>query len=170
MLQIMHQVFTQMYSTVSIGPSYMTNLTGFSQALPLSKTAFPIFHCRTSFFCFFPIFSSNPPSHLQKIHKISIGPEKPPRTLTFHLKLNSIFGYFLPHTEINILPFFSSQIRNLTRMQILRNLFPTSLRVSYSNNGFKLWCPKMLNLHPPHSPDYTLSGYKTLLIITACRP
>ena len=34
----MHQIFTQMYSTISIGPSHMDNATGFSQTPPLQVT------------------------------------------------------------------------------------------------------------------------------------
>ena len=37
----MHQLFTHMYSTVSIGPSYIENLTGFLH-VPPSLTAFAL--------------------------------------------------------------------------------------------------------------------------------
>ena len=75
----MHQIFTQMYLTVSIGPSHMESPTRFSQvSTPESSTngvspyftkeaipsvASPFFLCKNSW------------SPVQKIHKISVGPK-----------------------------------------------------------------------------------------------
>ena len=59
----MHQIFIQIYSTVSIGLSFLESSTGFSQAPP-PQTAFPYitFHYKTSSFCYLPIFSLLEPS------------------------------------------------------------------------------------------------------------
>ena len=45
----MHEIFTEMYSTVSTGTLCMESSTRFSQAS--LKCRFPIFHYRTRFFC-----------------------------------------------------------------------------------------------------------------------
>ena len=78
-------VFNSFCRTVTHGDSHriFTN--------PL-KQRFPTFHYRTcSFCCLLTFFHYNPPSPLQMIHKISIGPDKP-RTLFFRFKQNSLFG------------------------------------------------------------------------------
>ena len=48
----MHRIFTHMYSTVPIGPSYIESLTGFRMSLPLQQ-CLPTSHHRTSSFCSF---------------------------------------------------------------------------------------------------------------------
>ena len=63
-----------MCSTVSIGPSQMDSPTGFSQALPVSVS--PRFTMEP-----LPLplhfFHYDSPSPLQRMHKISEGPDKP---------------------------------------------------------------------------------------------
>ena len=53
----MHRIFIHMYSTVSVGPSYIESLTGFLN-VPLPLTVFSTCHHRTSSFCSLPIISS----------------------------------------------------------------------------------------------------------------
>ena len=59
----MHQILTQMYSSVSRGTSNMESPTGFSNTPPHSrsripfKPCFPTFYNRISFSCCLPIFS-----------------------------------------------------------------------------------------------------------------
>ena len=101
-----HLQFCDQYATISQPMSHGQNLTGFSQTL---KRRFPVFHFRTSSFCFFPIFFHwNPPDPLQKITKISIGLEKPFHMLFFCFKENSLLEIALfppppppnpPHTH-----------------------------------------------------------------------
>ena len=63
--------------------------TGFSQALKRRSSAF---HYRTSSFCFILIFlHMNPPNLLQKINKISTGPEKLLITLLSRFKERLLF-------------------------------------------------------------------------------
>ena len=73
----MHQIFTQIHSTASIGSSYMKIPSEFPQAR--LKRSFSTFHCRTFSFCYLPSFSSLEPSYpileSQKTYKISIGSE-----------------------------------------------------------------------------------------------
>ena len=57
----MHQIFAQMYSTVSIGLSYMKSPTGFAQA-PSPQTVFFHILLQNLSFYFLPIFSSLKPS------------------------------------------------------------------------------------------------------------
>ena len=79
-----------MYSIVSIRPSHLESSTGLSQA-PL-KRRFPTFHYRNSFS---PLEPSKPPP------KDSIGSEKPPHTLFFRFRENSLFWrepHFFSHT------------------------------------------------------------------------
>ena len=53
----MHRIFIHMYSTASVGPSYIESLTGFLN-VPLPLTVFSTCHHRTSSFCSLPIISS----------------------------------------------------------------------------------------------------------------
>ena len=93
----MHQIFTQIYSTVSTGPLYMGSPTGFSEVSPL-KSCFPTFHYGTSSFCCLHIFLHENPTSPSNRHKISVGPEKPPHLLFLKIQ-NSLFGDFFPTLE-----------------------------------------------------------------------
>ena len=67
----MHQIFTHMYSTVSVGPSYMENPIGLLQA-PSSQLTFPyISHWR-----YVTLFTSLQPSKSLKSKLMSSPPRK----------------------------------------------------------------------------------------------
>ena len=73
-----HRIFTSPPTSNSIFPHFTVE--------PLPSVASPFF------------LHQNLPNPLQKIQKISIGPDKTPHPLFFPLKQNSLFGDFFPHT------------------------------------------------------------------------
>ena len=97
----MHQIFTQIHSTVSKGASYLKYPSEFSQAR--LKRCFPTFHCITFSSCCLPSFSSLEPSYpileSQKTYKILLDSEQPPHTLFFHFEENSFF-FFLHRNSL----------------------------------------------------------------------
>ena len=82
-----------MYSACSIGPSHIEDHpTGFSQTSPSGSispcfTTEPLPSVASPYF-----FHCSPPSPLQRLYRISIGPDKPPHTLFFCFKKNLLFG------------------------------------------------------------------------------
>ena len=92
-----HRIFTHMYSTVSIGPSYIESLTRFSH-IPPPLMAFPTYHHRTSSFRCLPIISklnqkrkSLTKKNLQKNTKVFSYPSLPGNDPdTPHLKFDSL--------------------------------------------------------------------------------
>ena len=82
-----------MYSACSIGPSHIEDHpTGFSQTSPSGSispcfTTEPVPSVASPYF-----FHCSPPSLLQRLYRISIGPDKPPHTLFFCFKKNLLFG------------------------------------------------------------------------------
>ena len=86
-------VFKSFYRTVTHGQFHRIFTS------PASNGAFPHFTIEPLPYLASPFFLKKTPSPLQKIHNISIGPSKPPHTLLFRLKQNSLFGGpFFPHT------------------------------------------------------------------------
>ena len=113
--------------------------TGFSQALKRHSSAFQY---RTSSFCFIPIFLHwNPPNFLQKINKISTGPEKPLITLLYRFKESLLFW------RENLAPHHKGTCR------FNRPWFPSLNGISASTNLFTKnllfwWSPHFSTFEP----------------------
>ena len=89
-----NKAFTR-YSLNVFNSFYWTAAHGESHRIFTSppQTRFPHISLQNLFFLLPPhFFHYNPPSPLQTIHKISVGPNKVPHTLFFCFKQNSLFG------------------------------------------------------------------------------
>ena len=120
----MHEIFTEMYSTVSTGPSCMESSTRFSQAS--LKCRFPKFHYRTCSFCCL--------SHFFSI-----------RTLQILSKRHTWFQYVLKH----LLTYYFSASNRLPFLEIAP-FFATLIlphphsQSSKSTCSFNRWSPAPL--------------------------